>query len=88
MRIQATSHIRYECSKAFYGALYLNKLLGNLTSIPKDFSKKYFNSHEKKVKQIWQILFRISFEYVTKGWSSGRHLKPVVGTHRMILSWD
>ncbi|KAK0466730.1 uncharacterized protein EV420DRAFT_1474171 [Desarmillaria tabescens] len=53
------------CSKAFYGALCLNKLLCNSTSIPKDFSKKYFSSHAEKIKPIWASLKAGDYAYKT-----------------------
>ncbi|KAK0466769.1 uncharacterized protein EV420DRAFT_1474205 [Desarmillaria tabescens] len=40
------------CSKAFFGAVCLNKLLMNSTAIPKDFSKKYFSDHAEKIKPL------------------------------------
>ncbi|KAG7444005.1 uncharacterized protein BT62DRAFT_952936 [Guyanagaster necrorhizus] len=53
------------CSKAFYGALCLNALLLNLTSIPKDFSKKYFSSHAEKIKPLWTSLKSGDYAYKT-----------------------
>ncbi|KAK0202365.1 hypothetical protein DFS33DRAFT_1434784 [Desarmillaria ectypa] len=53
------------CSKAFYGSLCLNDLLCNLTSIPKDFSKTYFNNHAEKIKPIWTSLKAGDYAYKT-----------------------
>ncbi|KAK0189960.1 hypothetical protein F5146DRAFT_1201148 [Armillaria mellea] len=44
------------CSKAIFGAIFLNKLLRNLMVIPKAFSKKYFSIHSEKIKPIWMSL--------------------------------
>ncbi|KAK0197957.1 hypothetical protein F5146DRAFT_1017606 [Armillaria mellea] len=44
------------CSKAIFGAICLDKLLRDLTVIPKGFSKKYFSIHSEKIKPIWMSL--------------------------------
>ncbi len=40
-----------------YGAICLNQLLQTVqSSIPKDFSQKYFRMHAAKIKPLWYIL--------------------------------
>ncbi|KAG7444024.1 uncharacterized protein BT62DRAFT_952962 [Guyanagaster necrorhizus] len=44
------------CSKAFFGAICLHKLLMDSTVIPKDLSKKYFRIHAEKISPLWASL--------------------------------
>ncbi|KAK0474602.1 hypothetical protein IW261DRAFT_1341501, partial [Armillaria novae-zelandiae] len=41
------------CSKAFFGAICLHKLLMTSTVVPKDFSRKYFSIHAEKIRPLW-----------------------------------
>lgn len=42
------------CSKAMYGAICLNQLLQTVqSSIPEDFSQKYFRMHAAKIEPLW-----------------------------------
>ncbi|KAK0215855.1 hypothetical protein EDD85DRAFT_443784 [Armillaria nabsnona] len=42
------------CSKAMYGAICLNQLLQTVqSSIPKDFSQRYFRMHAAKIEPLW-----------------------------------
>ncbi|KAK0489354.1 hypothetical protein IW261DRAFT_1327060, partial [Armillaria novae-zelandiae] len=53
------------CSKAFFGAVCLNKLLVNSTEIARDFSKKYFSIHAEKIKPLWTSLTASDYSYST-----------------------
>lgn len=53
------------CSKAFFGAICLNKLLVNSTEIAQDFSKKYFSIHAEKIKPLWTSLKASDYSYST-----------------------
>ncbi|KAK0466726.1 uncharacterized protein EV420DRAFT_644063 [Desarmillaria tabescens] len=42
------------CSKAMYGAICLNRLLQDVqSSIPEDFSQRYFRMHAAKIEPLW-----------------------------------
>ncbi|PBK69033.1 hypothetical protein ARMSODRAFT_172347 [Armillaria solidipes] len=53
------------CSKAFFGAVCLNKLLVNSTKISQDFSKKYFSVHAEKIKPLWKSLKASDYSFST-----------------------
>ncbi|KAK0501762.1 hypothetical protein EDD18DRAFT_1347834 [Armillaria luteobubalina] len=44
------------CSKAFFGAICLHKLLMTSTVVPRDLSKKYFSIHAQKIRPLWESL--------------------------------
>ncbi|KAK0215876.1 hypothetical protein EDD85DRAFT_444658 [Armillaria nabsnona] len=44
------------CSKASFGVICLHKLLMTSTTIPRDFSKKYFSIHAEKIRPLWASL--------------------------------
>ncbi|KAK0489389.1 hypothetical protein IW261DRAFT_1444751 [Armillaria novae-zelandiae] len=53
------------CSKAFFGAICLHKLLMTSTVVPKDFSRKYFSIHAEKIRPLWDGLKAGDYSFST-----------------------